>query len=368
MTALVITAAKLGPEQKLFNQLLTKIETASASLAELNRLADAHRPDRVAKVTPLVKKNQFLDEKLVLFLASRLQYPKGLSKNQQENIAHIAVQVGQSVLDSGFGSAELEAEVDRLCEEYLADDEEDFGPEDDAPQDLRGLQDMISDMLGVDFEGAEGLDSPEAVMAAAMKKRQADYEAWSQAQEARRANRKKSNKEKLAEQEILDADSALRLIYRKLASALHPDREPDEIERIRKTQLMAQVNAANDNKDLLTLLRLQLEIEQIHPEAIAAMADDKLRHYNRVLKEQFKTVQQELTQLMHRMRHEFNLSYGAINEKSLQSALRLDLLGLQQQADLRQSEFNYIQHDKNLKAWVKEHFKRTRDSAGWDSF
>jgi phage gp37-like protein len=369
VTALVITAAKLGPEQKLFNQLLTKIETASASLAELNRLADAHRPDRVAKVTPLVKKNQFLDEKLVLFLASRLQYPKGLSKNQQENIAHIAVQVGQSVLDSGFGSAELEAEVDRLCEEYAAHDEDDdLDGDDDSAQGMRGLQGMIADMLGSDFEGAEGLDSPEAVMQAAMKKRQAEYEAWSQAQEARRANRKKSNKEKLAEQEILDADSALRLIYRKLASALHPDREPDEIERIRKTQLMAQVNAANDNKDLLTLLRLQLEIEQIHPEAIAAMADDKLRSYNRVLKEQFKTIQHELQQLMHRVRHEFNLSYGAINEKSLQSALRLDLLGLQQQADLRQSEFNYIQHDKNLKAWVKEHFKRMNDSAGWDSF
>jgi hypothetical protein len=70
------------------------------------------------------------------------------------------------------------------------------------------------------------------------------------------------------------------------------------------------------------------------------------------LKEQFKTIQQKLRQLMHRVRHEFNFSYGAINEKSLQSALRLQFLGLQQQADLRQSELYYIQHDKNLKAWV----------------
>jgi Glu-tRNA(Gln) amidotransferase subunit E-like FAD-binding protein len=138
----------------------------------------------------------------------------------------------------------------------------------------------------------------------------------------------------LAEQEILDADSALRLLYRKLASALQPDREPDEIERIRKTQLMPPVNAANDNKDLMTLLRLQLEIEQIHPEAIAAMADDKLRSYNRVLKEQFKTIQNALQQLMHRVGH----------------------------------ELNHIHHDKNLKAWVKEHCKRMNDSAGWDSF
>jgi phage gp37-like protein len=374
VTALVITSTILGPEQKNFNQLLAKIETTSASIAELNRLADAHRPERLSKVTPLLKKSQILDEKLVFFLAARLQYPKGLSKNQQENIAQIAVQIGQSVLDAGHESAQLEAEVERLCDEYLEhyEDDEDAEFDDDVEintaQDLRGLQSMISDMLGVDLEGEEGLDSPQAMLAAALKKRQAEYEAWSQAQEARRATRKKSAKQKLAEQESLDADSALRLIYRKLASALHPDREPNEIERIKKTQLMARVNAANDNKDLLTLLRLQLEIEQIHPEAIASMADDKLRHYNRVLKEQFKTLQQELQQLMQRVRYEFNLRYGAINEKALQTALRQDVQGLQQQADLRQSEYSYIQHDKNLKAWVKTHISRMRDAERWDGF
>ena len=41
-----------------------------------------------------------------------------------------------------------------------------------------------------------------------------------------------------------DAKSAIRTVFRQLASALHPDREPDEQERLRKTGLMSEVNAA----------------------------------------------------------------------------------------------------------------------------
>ncbi len=46
-------------------------------------------------------------------------------------------------------------------------------------------------------------------------------------------------------------------------AVLHPDREPDEAERVRKTELMQRVNEAYSKKDLLQLVALQLEIEQI---------------------------------------------------------------------------------------------------------
>jgi hypothetical protein len=47
-----------------------------------------------------------------------------------------------------------------------------------------------------------------------------------------------------------------------LVAALHPDREPDEQERKRKTELMQRVNTSYGKKYLLLLLELQLEIEQ----------------------------------------------------------------------------------------------------------
>jgi phage gp37-like protein len=373
-TALVITTARLGPEQKLFNQLLEKIEVASAKIAELNRLTEAYRPERIAKITPLFDKSRIWDEKLVIFLENRLQTPKGLTANQRDNLADIVMHIGQSVLNTGLASEELELALERLYNEFFkndddaAFDEHGFNQHEHSEQDFSDLQKRMADAFGVDLDGEDGFDSPEAMFAAAMKNRHAEQDAWIQAQEARRANRKKSTKEKQAEQEQLDADAALRLIYRKLASALHPDREPDEAERKRKTQLMAQVNLANDNKDLLALLKLQLEIEQIQPEAIAEMADNKLRHYNRVLKEQFKTLQHEQQHLMQRVRDEFNLHYGAITAQTIESALRAELVNLGQQADLRQREFNEVQTDKPLKAWLKNQMMMMKNALAWNEY
>jgi curved DNA-binding protein CbpA len=70
----------------------------------------------------------------------------------------------------------------------------------------------------------------------------------------------------------------VREIYRKLASALHPDRETDEREREAKTALMQRVNQACEAQDLLALLQLQLQIEQIDERHIANAGEQRLKH------------------------------------------------------------------------------------------
>ena len=47
---------------------------------------------------------------------------------------------------------------------------------------------------------------------------------------------------------------SIREVYRKLAGALHPDRESDPQERERKTALMQRVNQAYAKNNLLQLL------------------------------------------------------------------------------------------------------------------
>jgi hypothetical protein len=188
---------------------------------------------------------------------------------------------------------------------------------------------------------------------ALMRKMQADEDAALHAHEARQAKRKKSPKQKLAEQEQLDAHSALRSIYRKLVSALHPDRESDPAERTRKTALMVRVNAANDSKDLLALLRLQLEIDQIDPSSVAGMADDKLRGFNRMLKEQLKNLQAEYHDIMGRIHMAFDLGYDNVTPKAMVSALRLQTQRLQNMVEGLKNDLALIQDDKALKKWVK---------------
>ncbi len=87
---------------------------------------------------------------------------------------------------------------------------------------------------------------------------------------------------------------SLREVFRKLAGALHPDREMDPARRAAKTKLMAKVNEAYGRADLLALLELQLRIEQIDAEHLANVEEVRLLHYNRVLVEQLAELRAEI--------------------------------------------------------------------------
>src|SRR5690349_234103 len=78
----------------------------------------------------------------------------------------------------------------------------------------------------------------------------------------------------------------LREIYRKLASAVHPDREADAERRAEKNELMQKINRAYATNDLLTLLEAQLRLEQIDPEHVTKLSGERLKHYNKLLSEQ----------------------------------------------------------------------------------
>jgi hypothetical protein len=92
----------------------------------------------------------------------------------------------------------------------------------------------------------------------------------------------------------LEAKLSLRDVFRKLASALHPDREPDAEQRRRKTLLMQRVNRAYAADDLLGLLTLQLEIEQIDAAHLSSLPAERLTHYNHVLRDQLQELEAEL--------------------------------------------------------------------------
>lgn len=106
------------------------------------------------------------------------------------------------------------------------------------------------------------------------------------------------------------AAASVRDIYRKLASALHPDREVDAAQRDAKTALMQQVNQAYGAKDLLTLLDLQLQIEQIDPDHVAQADDQRVHHYNQVLAEQLAELRAEVEHLEFDFCDEFDVDPG----------------------------------------------------------
>jgi len=161
---------------------------------------------------------------------------------------------------------------------------------------------LLTDVLGLDVDENHGASTVEELLDHAHRKmeqrarsqradeRKSDRPAQrSAAEEAVRARRDQAEKQ---------VNQSLREVFRKLVSALHPDRESDPIERARKNQLMQRVNQAYDANDLLTLLGLQLEIEQIDAAHLSSISAERLAHYNQILREQLTQLEAELASVI----------------------------------------------------------------------
>ncbi len=324
-TALEIGIAASSVEQNLFDELLAKIASAKSEIKLLTQLVDGHRSKAQAKLMPLILQCEKLDTELVLYVAQRLQDAPSLSKSLREKAAYVALQIGQSLLQTGRVNPELAPTLARLQEEVATNTQP------GSAQSNRIIKDQ----------------------------EESNY-SWSEAKAAHQADRVKRAKSKkskelagLIQQEISDSESARRMLYRKLASALHPDREQDELVRLQKTELMAQVNLANDTGDFLALLKLQGEIASFKSETTLLSKAPNYRQYNRLLQEQHKAVQAKHQKLLSDIRDEFNHPFGDITEKSLKTSLRDHVLRLQQQVEIRRFDLQNMRGDRYLKTWVK---------------
>ncbi len=162
------------------------------------------------------------------------------------------------------------------------------------------MKNVMSSMFGIEIEEDADLSDP-AKMQEYMHRKMTEKEAEMEAEmEARKANKKKTAKqlerEEKAKEETKNVSKAARTIYTDLVKAFHPDREPDEAERERKTEIMKQVTEAYGNDDLFELLRLKIELQGADMEALT-VAEDQLKYYNKILKEQIKELEQNHWQL-----------------------------------------------------------------------
>ncbi len=160
-------------------------------------------------------------------------------------------------------------------------------------QDKKDQMREMLEQMGVEVEGDISEENIFEHIATAKEKMQEQAEAEAE----RKANRKKTAKQQkkadeLALQKAIETKS-VREIYMKLAKEFHPDTEPNEEERARKTAVMQRITGAYEANDLPELLRLQLEYEQISLDKLDELADAKLLAYNNVLKEQIKQLEQE---------------------------------------------------------------------------
>ena len=347
----------LSKEQKAFNTLIKKIDEKRASLAAWQAVIPSYQKKYASEFVPLVETSQDIQIELVHSL-DRASDQKGLTSTERRMIDDLISEL----------AGELAAERDDadLKNIYNKHSGSDFDAEEAAA--VKGMKSMLEEVIGVDLGDDFDMSSPEELFNRAqahMHEQQTQYEADRQAHDERQAKRKKTAKQiakeaqQLAEEQ--QTSQSIRELYRKLASALHPDREPDQQERDRKTELMQRINQAYDKKNLLLLLELQLELEHIDHATINNITAGRLKHYNKILKEQLNELENEIYNTVDMFKAQFGISpFARIAPSTIMRNLAADIVGIQHAIRDLKSELFIFQDIKKLKAWLKEARRRRK--------
>ncbi len=356
---------QLSPAQKRFNDLLARIEQLTHAVQRLQAWADQHRHAHVQALYQASQQTRALRKSLLLFLHDQL-HSADLTAQQQR----MARNKLRSLVD--LLSPLADPQVQALADLYAqGDDDQDEAQE--LAEAAERVREKIEAALGQPIENPSQYRTPEAMVAAGMRQWQRQQQADDERKAAKRAARKAKNKpaQETAELQQTDAKTTLRTIYRQLASALHPDREPDEPERQRKTALMSEVNAAYEKADLTTLMRLQMQVTQVDPGTNARMADDKLAAMCLLLKEQVTALEDDLEQMQFRLSRELCIQVRAdADEAVMTQALQRMQADQRHEVDSLEADLRRIQSEAELKRWLKEQAqlakeKAREDVSGW---
>lgn len=295
-----IPKAAQTPEQRRFNRLTKEIRRKRQQLADWQTYLSDFAQRGAREHDPLGETLQKLELRVMHRLDELLDRTSGerLSRRQRDVLRNYLLETLEEWLlpaDSSF--PELAAIYERHAGMSLDQRRQmDREMELDMAQTFFGAvfgEDVVADHEGEDAESlVRHIDEKLSAW-----QQEPEQEQKQDADDKRRAKRAEAAAARRAAAER-EASQSVRQIFRKLASALHPDREADPAERERKTSLMARVNQAYQSNDLLQLLSLQIEIEQIDATHLAGTPNARMKQYNSVLRDQSAALDQELYALV----------------------------------------------------------------------
>lgn len=351
----------LSKGQKLFNTLVKKIETSRHDLAQWQAAMDAYRQKIASDYMPLLERFKGLQADMALALDRALERHK-LTQSERRFVAEVICDVAHPLV----------VESDDPVMKALYDKHSEVGFDAEEAAAALGMQEVMSRAFGIELDEDADISTPEDVMTQiqvqikkARQEEMAQQEESQEMEQAERTGRKKTAKQQAREDkqkaDLLQTSQSIREVYRKLASALHPDRESDPAERARKTALMQRVNQAYDKKDLLLLMELQLELEHIDAASIANLSEDRLKHFNKILKEQLAELAEEIAYLEQPMRQMFRLpSYLRLAPQGVMPRLLTDIAEMQRHIRQIKKDIELPGDTTAFKAWIKARQRESR--------
>jgi hypothetical protein len=346
-------APRSTPDQERFKYLIAQIEKVRKERLDWDSTVLEFRKGDTQRVQPLRATLKAVTRDTV-FAIDRLLDQSGWSRVDRTALREILRGTAQMLLDADPSDAELKAVFDRHGE---------VGFDDAKREELAELKEHAKEYMGVDLDDAD-IRSEEDLIER-MYEHMAAREKEAEAQRDERAQgRRKSAAQQRVEANAQAAKKFLREIYRKLASAVHPDREADAARRAEKNELMQKINRAYATNDLLTLLEAQLRLEQIDPEHVAKLSGERLKQYNKLLSEQLESAKAELRKLEEAFRIDHGVAYGKkITPQTLHLILQQRAREVRAHVTRQKHFLEVLASKAAIKRWLKE---QRRFDMDWD--
>jgi hypothetical protein len=342
----------LTPEQKRFNTLIRQIEQARRTLAAWRDNVPLYLQAHAERIVPLIAALAAARTERA-FMFDRLLDQPGWSKAERATLRELICDSVAQILET--------ADQDDPALKALFDKHADVDLDTERRQSRMALKGMMEAMTGLDLGDDAEIASDEDLFKR-MQEHLAAGAADAHAPAGTSRRRRRTAAQQRREVEAQLATQSIREIFRKLASALHPDRETDPAQRQAKTALMQQVNRAYAANDLLSLLELQLQIEQVDAGHLANASAQRVKHYNKLLAEQLAELKAEAARLESAFRIDFGLDPGlGMNPTKLTALLGQNAKELRAGLAMIQLDMRMLADRVTAKRWLKRERQRRRD-------
>lgn len=344
----------LSKEQGAFNKLLTEVQRLQNRLAAWREFEEKQQQQVSSVLMPLVESVRQARARFINSCAEVLDGKHGGDAPKK-------VERRQMV-----------ALVLEVCETYFAEPGESdpgviaifdaYSPVSHAEHqrmDATDFRDEAREMFGIDIPEDIDLDNLDEFLASAFAA-SADQdedgfeEELNQSQKRKRSRKTRGGSGSLNDSVPVDPKRSVRDVYRKLASALHPDRGINDEDRNRRNELMQRVNVAYEGVDLLALLELQLEIQQIDEDHLTTVPETVLQQYNRVLRDRVTSLKGEIRVITDQFRMAMSEDPRSMTPAVVESDFERYLEQIRSDVDQLQEWAGMFRVTAYRKAWLKD--------------
>ena len=323
------TVLEVSPQHRKLNRLIDEIEQQKALLAAWQQAQDEIRAYSQKALMPayrdlystLYEQMQTLWNSLTLYRLSKTDTATMEDKIQAlARLLQGARMLNQQQID----------EVDKLYAYY---------------QQVNEYAKKKSKKKETSFKAPENKDA----------KVEDEFEDWNsdQYQQAREQAKLKRQQEKQAQAEKM-VNQSLKTVYLKIASIIHPDREPDESKKAEKTELLQRANEAYEQEDLFFLLKLQLEVEQSKHGSNKGLSAEQVKFYQQALEAQSQSLKKQIQELIdslvwsNKAKIAVSKSKGQLNIADLYKQIDADVSAVKQQLKGEKQRLMYMRKESGL--------------------